>query len=302
MTASKGAIRPELVSIVTPSLNMREYLPQTIESILGQEYSPVEYTIMDGGSTDGTSELLERYAGRVICNTQHDSGAAEAIHAGFARSSGSILGWLSADDLYAPTAIPRVARAFAEHPEAEVIYGDGIWIDETGKPIGPYPTRDFDPDLFRQECFLCQPAVFFRRGAYEEVGGLNTALTSAYDYDLWIRLARKCRFHRIPEVLAYSRMHGGNKTIGQRGVAFREAMQLQRSYFEYVPMKAVFSYAAWRSDGRDQFHEPIHPGVGTYFRSLPMGLSWNRRHPLRYSLEWLARFPMVLDIMRRVRC
>jgi len=254
---------------------------------------------MDGGSTDGTGELVERYGERVSYITKRDTGAAEAIHDGFAGSTGSILGWLSADDLYAPMAISRVAATFAAHPEADVVYGDGIWIDDRGQAIGPYPTRDFDPDRFRQECFLCQPAVFFRRRAYEEAGGLNTALKSAYDYDLWIRMARNCRFRRIPEVLAYSRMHAGNKTIGQRGVAFREAMNLQRSHFDYVPMKAVFSYAAWRSDGRDQFTQPFQPGVGAYFMSLTMGLSWNRRHPLRFCMEWLSRFPMVLDIMRR---
>jgi len=273
---------------------MEYYLSATIESVLAQDYPRIEYLVMDGGSTDSTAELLRRYEGRLRWVIQPDRGAADAINAGFAQTRGTILSWISADDLYLPGAIGRVMAAFEGDQELDVVYGDGLWIDSAGQTIGTYPTRDFDPALFGRECYLCQPAVFFRRRALERAGPLNTDLQTAYDYDLWIRLARCCRFRRIPGVLACSRMHRSNKTMSQRRTVFLESMQLQRSWYGYVPMSSVLSYAAYITDGRDQFWEPLAPDLRAYARSLPAGLSWNRRKPLRFLLDWARAGPGIL--------
>ena len=291
-----------LVSIVTPSRNMASYVRQTVESVLTQTYPRIEYTLMDGGSTDGTVDIVRDLAPRArIVTAANDGGAAAAINAGFAQSAGEILGWLSADDLYAPRAVELAVAEFEKHPDADVVYGDGLWIDSEGKEIRPYPTRDFDPALFGNDCYLCQPAVFFRRSAFERVGGLNPKLRTAYDYDLWIRLSRGGRFQRVREVFACSRMHAGNKTFGDRETVLREAMELQRSYFHYVPMGWVFSYVVYKSDGLDQFWQPLRPSVRTYFQSLPEGLRWNARRPIRFFGDWLRKAPILIDAVRAPR-
>src|SRR5437899_1906048 len=125
-----------LVSIVTPSFNTARFIERTIESVLSQDYPRIEYIVMDGGSTDGTLDILQRYRGRLQYVSAPDGGAVDAINRGFARSGGSILAWLNADDEYLPGAVRQGVRALAEHPGAAVVYGDGAWVDEEGREIG----------------------------------------------------------------------------------------------------------------------------------------------------------------------
>lgn len=286
-----------LVSIVTPSLNMARYLPETIESVRAQDYPNVQYVIVDGGSTDGTIEEILPASGSAMWITNQSGGAAAAINEGFSRSDGEILGWISADDLYTPRAIHTAVAVFTARPDVDVVYGDGVWIDTEGERIGDYPTRDFSPALLGRECYLCQPAAFFRRTAFERVGGLDPKLQTAYDYDLWIRLSRESAFERVRSVLAFSRMHRSNKTIRERGTVLLEAMRLQKQYFGYVPMESVFSYVSWLADGRDQFCEPLRPGVRKYLSSLAVGLRWNSRHRIRFAGEWLRKSPVLLEAL-----
>jgi len=275
------------VSIVTPCLNMAGFLDQAIRSVLEQDYPALDYIVVDGGSTDGTLELLRRYEGRVRFVSEPDRGPADAINKGFRLTGGEIVAWLNADDYYlSPTAVSEAVRAFAEHPEAAVVYGEGVWVDEAGGEIGPYPVAEFDPARLAQECFLCQPAAFIRRSALEEAGGLDPDLKYAFDYDLWIRLARRHRFVHIPRRWAASRMHRATITLGARRAVFRETLELLGRHYGYVPFRWVHSYCSFLVDRRDQFFEPLRPGFGKYLLSLPAGLWYNRRHPLRYLNEW----------------
>src|SRR4051794_35635564 len=118
-----------LVSIVTPCLNSAPYIERTIESVLAQDYPRIEYTVMDGGSTDGTLAVLERYGGRLRHVSAPDGGAADAINKGLARSQGSIVAWLNADDEYLPGAVSLAVRELLGRPDAAVVYGEGVWID-----------------------------------------------------------------------------------------------------------------------------------------------------------------------------
>src|ERR1700736_4205929 len=119
-----------LVSIVTPCLNAVRFIARTVESVLEQDYPNVEYIVMDGGSTDGTLAILERYRDRLHCVSGRDGGVADAVNRGFLSSRGSIFAWLSADDTYLPGAISAVVRRFVSSPDLDVVYGEGLWIDE----------------------------------------------------------------------------------------------------------------------------------------------------------------------------
>lgn len=275
-----------LVSIVTPCFNTARYLAETIESVLAQDYPRIEYIVMDGGSTDETLEILRSYGDRLAWSSRPDRGAADAINRGFAEARGEIFAYLNADDVYLPGAITSAVRAFEENPEAQVIYGGGIWIDENGERLRPYPVRDFDAARLARECFICQPASFLRREAFENAGGLDPALQLTFDYELWMRLARVYPMQRIEQTLALSRMHRANKSLGQRREVFRETFRILQRHYGYVPFEWIYSYLCYRADRRDQFFEPLEPSLLRYLESLPAGLWTNRGSMGRYLAEW----------------
>lgn len=278
---------PALVTVVTPSYNMARSLPATIESVLGQGYPRIEYLVMDGASTDGTVEVLERYRGRLTYISAPDDGPSDAIHKGFARARGEILAWLNADDTYEPGAVRRAVDYLTSHPDVDIVYGDGWWITETGEPIRRYPTIPFDARVLERDCFICQPAAFLRAAAYRDCP-LDPREKLPFDYDLWIRMAaRGYRFGYLPEHLANTRMDRHTLTLGSRAAVFHASMALLRRHYRYVPFSWVFGYAAFRLDGRDQFFQPLQPSLAKYLLSLPMGLWYNRVHPFRFFGEWV---------------
>ncbi|MBS1854288.1 MAG: glycosyltransferase [Acidobacteria bacterium] len=279
---------PPLVSIVTPTFNMARYLPEAIESVLSQDYSPVEYIVADGGSTDETRGILEGYGSRLRWFSGKDKGPSDAAHRGFLQARGEIFAWLNADDSYLPGAIHTAVDYLAAHPEIDVVYGEGYWIGEDGTRISRYPTLPWDPRVLERDCFICQPAAFFRASAYRKCG-LDPDVNRSFDYDLWIRMAiAGLRFAAIPQYLANSRMHQGAKTIYEREAVLQASMDLLMRHYGYIPMSWVFGYAAWRRDGRDQFFEPLRPTPGAYLAALPLGLRLNPRRRLRFLGEWLA--------------
>ena len=278
-----------LVSIVTPSFNSAEFLEETIQSVLSQDYPRIEYLVMDGGSTDGSLAILESYRDRLRYITQPDNGTADAINRGFQQSHGEILAWLSADDSYFPGAVAVAAARLAADPGAAVVYGEGYWVDESGRTLARYPTvAPYSPAMFCRECSICQPAAFLRREAVEAVGLLDPALQSAFDYDLWIRLSRNYSFTAIPQFLARSRMHRRNKSLGQKGLMFEECIQLLQRHYGYVPLNWVYGYLAFLKDRTDQFYSPVRKSVSTYLHSLAVGSRYNSRHLFRYWGEWLS--------------
>jgi len=275
-----------LVSIVTPCLNAEQFLEEAITSVLSQDYPRIEYIVMDGGSTDGTIEILKRYEQQLRWVSERDHGTADAINRGFSLSSGEIFTYLNADDLYLPGAISAAVRAFEAAPGAGVVYGDAWWVDESGARIAPYPTQDFDRTLLARECFICQPASFLRREAFDQAGRMDPDLHVTFDYELWMRLARTCEIRRISGELALSRMHRANKSLGKRNEVFRETFRILRRHYGYVPFQWVYAHLCYQADGRDQFLEPFQPSTWQYLKSLPAGLFINRGAAPRYFAEW----------------
>lgn len=284
-----------LVSIVTPCFNAARFIEKTILSVLAQDYPRIEYVVMDGGSTDGTVAILERYADRIKFISEPDHGAADAINRGFALTHGEIFTYLNADDLLLPGAVSTAVKGF----EGDVVYGDAWWINESGEHIARYPVRDFDPALLARECFICQPASFLSREAFERAGRMDPSLHLTFDYELWMRVAKSGRFRRIEGVLAASRMHRENKSLGQRGAVFLETFRILKRHYGYVPFQWIYGYLCHRGDRRDQFFEPFRPSMWHYFESLPMGLWMNRRYAFRYLAEW-SRVMSWNGLVRRV--
>lgn len=203
------------ISIVTPSFNQGRFLEETILSVLNQNYPNLEYIIMDGGSTDGSVDIIHKYKDRLAYWTcGSDKGQADAINKGWQMSHGEILAWLNSDDTYEPGALETTGEIFRKHPEVYLVYGDMNFIDAQGKVLERFHAPDFDLRTFiGDSCYIRQPTTFFRNAALKEVGMLDTSLNYAMDYDLFLRICSRFPVRCIPKVMANFRRHQTSKTM-----------------------------------------------------------------------------------------
>ena len=272
-----------LVSIVTPSYNMAQYLEETIQSVLSQDYPRIEYLVMDGGSKDGTVDLLKKYNGRLQWVSQPDNGQSDAVNLGFERTHGEIFAFLNADDIYLPGAISAAVRQFQETPNVGVVYGEAWYTSQTGSIIGRYPTKSYNKDMLGMQCYICQPASFIRRDVWQSMNGLNAKLHYALDYDLWVRISRQYSMVSIPDYLATSRMYKDNKTIRLRRVGLREIMALLDRYFSYIPPHWMYALCStYLHKEADGFFVPDPPTPHCYLACVAAGTWFNRKRPFRY--------------------
>lgn len=214
--ASKLAANP-LVSIVTPVFNGVKYLEACIQSVLNQGYSNIEQIFVDGGSTDGTLEMLadyqSRYPGRIRFVSERDEGVGEALNRGLKLAKGQIFGWLDSDDLYETDAIAAVVGFFTQNPEAYFVFGACDTINETGKLTGKHPVKDWDlKEAINDRHYIVMGAAFYRREVVEKAGDFNTL---GNDLDFWLRVAQSFKMHRIQKTLYRQRQHGENVTFSK---------------------------------------------------------------------------------------
>ena len=204
-----------LVSVITPSFNQAAYIEETILSVLNQDYPQVEYIIVDGGSTDGSREIIERYADRLAWwVSERDRGQTDAINKGFAHAKGEILAWLNSDDTYLPGAIAEAAAFLEANPQAGMVYGDANLVDQQGTLLGKFPARQTDyRRLRRGYVHIPQQAAFFRASLWRQVGPLDPSFYFAMDYDLWVRLARLAPLCYHPRTWANFRLHSAGKSV-----------------------------------------------------------------------------------------
>jgi glycosyltransferase involved in cell wall biosynthesis len=204
-----------LVSIITPSFNQARYLEATIQSVLGQDYPRIEYIIVDGGSTDGSVDIIKKYESELgWWVSEKDKGQTDAINKGFARAKGDILAWLNSDDTYEPKAVGAAVKYLLVHPQVGMVYADANFINETGRVIGKFNSAQTDYRLLRQGyVHIPQQTMFFRATLWKEIGPLDPSFYFAMDYDLWTRIAKRAPLVYIPQTWANFRLHTSGKTI-----------------------------------------------------------------------------------------
>ena len=216
-----------LVSIVTPSFNQAAYLEQTLLSVLEQDYADIEYLVIDGGSTDGSPDIIKKYASRLAYwISEKDSGQADAINKGMGRARGEIVAWLNSDDYYLPGAVTAAVKAFDENPDVAMVYADMLAVDERGQTFNTLRYRQLTLEDLLSFQIIGQPAVFMRRSAFEKAGGLDPSFHFLLDHHLWIRIAAQGRILHIPQTWAAARYHAKAKNRAQAAAFGHEAFRI----------------------------------------------------------------------------
>jgi glycosyltransferase involved in cell wall biosynthesis len=263
------------ISIVTPSYNQGRFLREAMESVLGQGIQGLEYLVLDGGSQDESVDIIQEYAPRLAYwRSSPDAGQSAAIQEGFLRSSGDILAWLNADDVLLPGALRQVLQIFQENPMVRFLYGSCELIDASGRHIRTLrePCYKNEWQLYVRSC-VPQSSAFWRRDLYFEVGGLDTSLHYAMDYDLWFRFARQTTPSIIPEILSRQRQHGETKTSSNTSAMDAEKELVRRRFFSQLPNPAMrkIQSGLWR------LHRIITKAVDGCYRAGTFSLG-NSRH------------------------
>jgi glycosyl transferase family 2 len=227
---AKPPRRAPSISIVTPSYNQAEFLPRTIESVLSQGYPELEYVVQDGGSTDGSYEVLERYAKLLTgWRSESDRGQAAAVNRGFLDMSGEIMAWLNSDDLLLPGALATVGRYFSRHPDVDVVYGNRVLIDEWDAHVGSWVLPPHDDDVLALKDFVPQETMFWRRRLWQRAGGhLDERYRLALDWELLLRFrAAGAKMVRLPRFLGAFRIHAEQKNETITSIGMEEAERLR---------------------------------------------------------------------------
>jgi len=267
-------------AVVTPSYNQDKYIERTICSVLDQNYPALEYFVADGGSKDTTVEILRRYTDRLTWVSERDRGQTHAVNKGIMATKAPLIGWLNSDDVYYPGALQAAAGYFEAHPEVDVVYGRANHIDRYDEILEPYNTEPWNAEKLKEVCFLCQPAVFFRRSVVDRFGLLDESLKYAMDYEYWLRLSvRGATFAYLEDsLIAGSRMYPENKTLGMRVPVHSEFNSMTRRLLGRTPDSWLFNYAhailetkGWRREDQVRF------AIGVSAVSLYAAVRWNHR-------------------------
>lgn len=212
------------VTVVTPSYNQAQFLERTLTSVLSQGYPDLEYFVLDGGSTDGSVEIVKRYADRLAYwRSARDGGQAAALREGFARATGEVLCWINSDDTLEPGALALVGKMFSDHPEVDLVYGGLRSIDENDRRLFTQWAAIDLGTLVYESAFTSQPSSFWRRAIYQKAGGVDGSYRFAMDYDLLLRmLIAGARPLKIRPVLANYRIHPATKSSNLQEVSAEE--------------------------------------------------------------------------------
>jgi glycosyltransferase involved in cell wall biosynthesis len=286
---------PIPITVVVPSYNQGRFIDETLASLLDQAYPTLEILVMDGRSSDDTVERLKRYGDRIKWVSEKDSGQSDAIAKGFARASHEWITWLNSDDVQCNRALWAVNEVLTRHQNAEVVVGQGHYMDEDGGNPRPYPTIPVGPgiDVAKQmfeKGYLAQPSVFFRKSAYERIGGIDRSLRFCMDYDLWTRFAiAGCRFAACDVDVSGNRWYATTKSAGQTLDLLAEVAANQIKHFGRVSSYFVQAisdnlYQTFHGNHHGDIHQVLYRVL--YFKTVWIWL--NARRPL-YCLVGLVR-------------
>jgi glycosyltransferase involved in cell wall biosynthesis len=271
------------ISVIVPSFNQAEFLSKTLESIVQQEYPSLEIIVYDGGSTDGSIDVIKQYASYLAywCS-EPDYGPAHAINKGFARASGDVIGWLNSDDMLAEGALWHVAKEFVDHPLTNAVFGNALYVDETNQPFlvdhGHQKTTSYYgrleplskvPYYWNYVHSIPQPTVYFRRSLMQRVGDLNPSYQFIFDFEYFWRLRQISEFQKIEKTLAFYRIHTNSKTSHWD----RFLVELYR-----------FSRPLWPDVRTKEFKDVLDQFVNYFFNSYAGGYRhWD--YPLKLMLQ-----------------
>ena len=237
-----------LVSIITPSYNQAAYLEQTILSVLNQDFSRIEYILVDGASTDGSVEIIKKYAGKFsYWVSEKDRGQADAINKGFARATGDIVAWLNSDDYYLQGTVSAAVKVFEENPDAVLVYGNMLAVDEHSKTFNTLSYKQLTlEDLL---CFqiIGQPAVFMRRSALIKTSGLNLDFHFLLDHLLWIHIAKQGKILHVDQTWSAARYHAEAKNRAKAAEFGREAFRILDEVAQDKTLAPVFAMVSRRA-------------------------------------------------------
>lgn len=246
------------VSIITPSFNQARYIEATIQSVLLQDHPRIEYIIVDGGSTDGSIDLIKKYSDRLAWwVSEKDHGQTDAINKGFARATGDILAWINSDDTYEPGAVTAAVNYLQLHPEVGMVYADCNYINEDGRVIGKFPAAQTDLSRLRTGyVHIPQQTMFFRAELWKKLGPLDPSFYFAMDYDLWTRIAQHADLKYLSrQTWANFRIHTSGKTIASDDRCWPEMLRVHYrdggSFFspivaKYYIRKLIAPLWSWR--------------------------------------------------------
>lgn len=268
------------VSVVTPTLNQAPFLERTLASVRGQTYPNIEHIVIDGGSTDGTLDMLRRESddGSIRYLSEPDDGMYEAVNKGLHMATGEVLAYLNSDDAWLPWAIETAMRVFDRRPDVDVVFGDGIKVEhETGiQRLRLLPP--FDRRSLASYDSLLQPAVFWRRRLFERLGGFDPSMRFVGDLDYWLRAAESgATIAHVREVLAIDRIHAGRLSASRRDAMAVEdaAMRARHAGPDGGPAdreRARLRHAAWERRLLRRF------ALASLIRHVPvpLPLPWSR--------------------------
>jgi glycosyltransferase involved in cell wall biosynthesis len=237
------------ISIVTPSYNQGIFIERTLQSVAKQRdtlpaHVELEHVVFDGGSNDTTVDVLKRHGDKMRWVSEKDRGQTDAVNKGIRATNGEIVGWLNSDDVYYDGALAGVLAYFEAHPEIDLVYGMADHIDQQDHAFESYPTEPWSFERLMQTCFICQPALFFRRRVFEQHGLLDESLNYCMDYEYWLRLGQAgVEFGYLERKLAGSRLYADNKTLGARVKVHAEINDMFKAKFGQVPRRWLANYA-----------------------------------------------------------
>jgi glycosyltransferase involved in cell wall biosynthesis len=236
------------ITIVMPTLNQAKYIEEAIQSIISQRYENLEYLVFDGGSTDGTLDILKRYEDYLQWRSEKDRGQADAINKGLKKATGEIVGYLNSDDTLEPGALGKIANYFMDNPEIDLVYGEGYLMNEDGSGKHRFPATEPQFDLWRLIHvwdFILQQSTFWRRRLHDRIGYFNESLHFGLDWDYWIRAGKTGKVGYIPECLGCLREYEAAKSFAGGFRRIKELYGVTRAHTgKRWPPPSIIIYAS----------------------------------------------------------
>ncbi len=274
-----------LVTVVTPSFNQARFIRATIESVLSQDYPNIEYIIVDGGSTDGTSAVVAPYGGRLTFRSERDRGQGDAINKGFQMANGSIVAYLNSDDIFLPGAVSAAVAALKENPELGAVYGEGYRIDADGNVISRFEVTEAYNlwKLVNVSDYILQQTVFWRRSVFDTIGYFDLDLHYGLDWEILMRTGKRYVMGYIAQFMGCIREYPEAKTSAGGAQRFREIARILRSQSTYRYPPAYFIY------GLDTYEKIVCRRIGAVFGWWPRLARKLQRGVLRVSHYWIGQ-------------